>query len=94
MADLVVEGLAELLADIKTLIAEFEGAMDLQDSMKGQWGQHNANLSMGDFAWNWATSRKKMVEDLEGLRDKIEGADQAWTDAELELFKSLKEARK
>ncbi|MEV6301351.1 hypothetical protein AB0M02_18220 [Actinoplanes sp. NPDC051861] len=94
MADIVVKGLADLARNLSELISQFEGALDFQNEQKGRWGQLNANLSMGDFADNWTGSRDKMVEAMKEFRERIEAADQAWTEAELELFKSLEEGGK
>lgn len=93
MADLVVKDLAELVSDLNELISQFEGALDFQNEFKGHWGQLNANLSMGDFADNWTGSRDKMVEAMKKLRDRVEGANQAWSDAEREMLDSLKEKK-
>lgn len=94
MADLVVKGLADLARNISELISQFEGALDFENEMAKQWGQHNANLSMGDFADNWTGSRDKMVEAMKKFRERIESADEAWTEAENELYKSLLEGEK
>jgi hypothetical protein len=89
MADLKVEGLQQLAADLDLLIGEFQGALDLQNERKGTWGQHNANLSMGDFADNWTGSRDKMVEAMKKFRDRVKGVDEAWTQAERDMLNSL-----
>ncbi|GIM96075.1 hypothetical protein [Paractinoplanes toevensis] len=94
MADIVVKDLADLARDLSELISQFEGALDFQDDFKGQWGQHNANLSMGDFADNWTGSRDKMVEAMKKFRDSVEGADQAWAEAEAKMVASLQEGDK
>ena len=91
MADIVVKGLVELAGNLSELISQFEGALDFQNEQKGQWGQLNANLSMGDFADNWTGSRDKMVKAMKEFRESIEGADQAWTEADEQLLASLKE---
>ena len=91
MADIVVKDLTDLVSDLKELKHQFEGALDFQNEQKGQWGQHNANLSMGDFADNWTGSRDKMVEAMEKFAEKVEGADQAWTEAEKNLVDSLEQ---
>jgi hypothetical protein len=91
MADIVVKDLAGLVSDLKELKHQFEGALDFQNEQKGQWGQHNANLSMGDFADNWTGSRDKMVEAMEKFAEKVEGVDQAWAEAEKNLVESLEQ---
>lgn len=93
MADIVVKDLGGLVRDLNQLISEFEGALDFQNAYKGQWGQHNANLSMGDFADNWTGSRDKMVEAMKKFRESVEGADQAWTEAERQMLDSLGEPK-
>lgn len=90
MADLVVTDLAALVADLDVLISEFEGALDLEDDSDDIWGQHNANLSMGDFADNWTSSRNDMVEAMKAFREKIRQVDEAWTEADRKLSESLK----
>ncbi|WP_433389175.1 hypothetical protein [Micromonospora sp. KLBMP9576] len=94
MADIVVKGLADLARNLSELISQFEGALDFENEYDKEWGQHNANLSMGDFADNWTGSRDKMVEAMKKFRKAIEGADQAWTDADLEMLKSLESGGK
>jgi hypothetical protein len=89
MADLVVKDLAGLAADLDLLIGEFEGALDLQNDDKGLWGQHNANLSMGDFADNWTIHRNKMVDAMKSLRDQVNKVDDAWNEADQSLMDSL-----
>jgi hypothetical protein len=91
MADIVVKDLTDLVSDLKELKHQFEGALDFQNEEKGQWGQLNANLSMGDFADNWTGSRDKMVEAMEKFAEKVEGADQAWAEAEKNLVDSLEQ---
>jgi hypothetical protein len=91
MADIVVKDLTDLVSDLKELKHQFEGALDFQNEQKGQWGQHNANLSMGDFADNWTGSRDKMVEAMEKFAEKVEGVDQAWGEAEKNLVDSLEQ---
>jgi hypothetical protein len=91
MADIVVKDLTDLVSDLKELKHQFEGALDFQNEQKGQWGQLNANLSMGDFADNWTGSRDKMVEAMEKFAEKVEGADQAWAEAEKNLVESLEQ---
>lgn len=94
MADIVVKGLADLVADLNELISQFEGALDFQNEFKGHWGQRNANLSMGDFADNWTGNRDKMVKKMKEIRELVEGADQAWTEGERQMFESLEEKKK
>ena len=89
MADLVVKDLEGLVSDLNELISQFEGALDFQNDYKGIWGQHNANLSMGDFADNWTIHRNKMVEDMKSLRDKVTKVNEAWTKADQQLQQSL-----
>jgi hypothetical protein len=91
MADIVVKDLTDLVSDLKELKHQFEGALDFQNEEKGQWGQLNANLSMGDFADNWTGSRDKMVEAMDKFAEKVEGADQAWAEAEKNLVDSLEQ---
>jgi hypothetical protein len=91
MADIVVKGLADLAGNLSELISQFEGALDFQNDQKGQWGQLNANLSMGDFADNWTGSRDKMVEAMKEFREKIEAADDSWTEADRQMLASLEE---
>ncbi|MFG1777019.1 hypothetical protein ACGFIR_21635 [Micromonospora sp. NPDC049051] len=90
MADIVVKDLAGLVRDLNELISQFEGALDFQNDYKGQWGQHNANLSMGDFAHNWVHRRDKMVKAMKEFRGKIEAAEENWADAERQLAESLR----
>jgi hypothetical protein len=89
MADLVVKDLAELASDLDLLIGEFEGALDFQNDDKGLWGQHNANLSMGDFADNWTIHRDKMVAAMKSFRDSVNKVNDAWTEADKKLTDSL-----
>jgi predicted DNA-binding protein YlxM (UPF0122 family) len=91
MADLVVKDLDGLVSDLNELISQFEDALDLQNDEKGQWGQHNANLSMGDFADNWTVHRNKMVDAMKKFRDKVKELDEAWTEAEKQLTDSMEQ---
>ncbi|MDW5323208.1 hypothetical protein [Plantactinospora sp. KLBMP9567] len=93
MADIVVKDLGDLTAHLNELISQFEGALDFQNEYKGHWGQLNANLSMGDFADNWTVSRDKMVEAMKKFRESVEGAEQAWGDAEQKMVDSLEEKK-
>ncbi|MCZ4099703.1 hypothetical protein G3I60_02865 [Streptomyces sp. SID13666] len=86
MADLVVKDLKDLVSDLNELISQFEGALDFQNDDKGLWGQHNANLSMGDFADNWTVHRDAMVKDMKSLRDKVTKIDDAWSQGEQQLM--------
>ncbi|MEZ0090215.1 hypothetical protein [Streptacidiphilus sp. EB129] len=89
MADLVVKDLQTLVSDLNELIGQFEGALDFQNDDKGIWGQHNANLSMGDFADNWTDHRDAMVKDMKALRDKVTKVDEAWTQGDQQLLSSF-----
>ncbi|MDH6142766.1 MULTISPECIES: hypothetical protein [Kitasatospora] len=92
MADLVVKDLQTLINDLNELISQFEGALDFQNDDKGLWGQHNANLSMGDFAANWTVHRDAMVKDMKALRDKVTKIDTAWTQGDKQLLDSLQKS--
>ncbi|MFI1995896.1 hypothetical protein [Actinoplanes sp. NPDC020271] len=91
MADLVVKDLQGLVSDLNELVGQFEGALDFQNDEKGQWGQKNANLSMGDFADNWTVHRNKMVDAMKKFRDKVKELDEAWTEAEKQLTDSMEQ---
>jgi hypothetical protein len=93
MADLVVKDLLDLANDLDSLIGEFEGALDFQNDDKGLWGQHNANLSMGDFADNWTIHRNKMVDAMKSLRDNVKKVNESWDQAEQHLLDSLEQKR-
>ncbi|WP_369392458.1 hypothetical protein AB5J72_36405 [Streptomyces sp. CG1] len=89
MADVVVKDLQDLVSQLNELISQFEGALDFQDDDKGIWGQHNANLSMGDFADNWTVHRDAMVKSMKALCDKVTKVDQAWAQAGKQLRDSV-----
>jgi hypothetical protein len=89
MADLVVKDLQQLVSDLNELIGQFEGALDFQNDDKGLWGQHNANLSMGDFAANWTIHRDAMVKDMKSLRDEVDKVDQAWAQSDQQMQDSF-----
>ncbi|MEZ0068228.1 hypothetical protein ABIA32_004252 [Streptacidiphilus sp. MAP12-20] len=89
MADLVVKDLQTLVSDLNELIGQFEGALDFQNDDKGLWGQHNANLSMGDFADNWTVHRDAMVKDMKSLRDKVTKVDESWSQGEQQLMNTF-----
>lgn len=93
MADLVVTDLAALVTDLDHLISEFEGALDLEDDSDDIWGQHNANLSMGDFADNWTKHRNDMIEAMKKFREKVSQVNDAWAAADRELAESLAEEK-
>lgn len=89
MADLVVKDLDDLVADLEEIISQFKGALDFENDNDDIWGQHNANLSMGDFADNWRINRDEMVKDMEKFRDSVKKVDEAWTEADKQLHDSL-----
>jgi hypothetical protein len=89
MADVVVKDLQALVSDLNDLIGQFEGALDFQNDDKGLWGQHNANLSMGDFAANWTIHRDAMVKAMKSLRDEVTKVDQAWAQSDTQLLQSF-----
>ena len=89
MADLVVKDLDELASNLDSIIDAFDGAENLQDDDKGLWGQLNANLSMGDFAYNWKIHRGKITDSLKSFRDKVKQVDDAWNKGDLKLAQSL-----
>lgn len=93
MADLVVKDLDELAADLSELISQFEGALDLENDDAKIWGQHNANLSMGDFADNWTVHRDDMVKDMKKFRDKVKKVDEAWAEADRQLLDTFEEKK-
>lgn len=90
MADLVVkDDIVSLVSDLDALVAAFEGATKYQDQVKGLWGQHNANLSMGDFAHNWKINRDDMVESMEKLRDRLQSIAENWAEVDADMARSL-----
>ena len=89
MADLVVKDLDNLIANLNEIISQFEGALDFENDNDHIWGQHNANLSMGDFADNWTHHRDDMVKDMKKFRDKVQKVDEAWASADRQLADSL-----
>lgn len=90
MADLVVkDDIVSLVADLEALITAFEGATRYQDDCKGLWGQHNANLSMGDFAHNWKINREDIVESMDGLRERLQSIAENWAEVDAEMARSL-----
>jgi hypothetical protein len=93
MADLVVKDVDVLIGDLNELISQFEGALDFQNDEKGHWGQHNANLSMGDFADNWTIHRNKMVDAMKSFVKKLQEVDKDWHEAEQQLLASLEEKK-
>ncbi len=92
MADLVVKDLQDLVSALNELISQFEGALDFQNDDKGLWGQHNANLSMGDFADNWTVHRDAMVKDMKALRDKVSKIDDSWAQGEKQLMDTFNQS--
>jgi hypothetical protein len=92
MADLVVRDLQQLVDNLNELISQFEGALDFQNDDKGLWGQHNANLSMGDFADNWTVHRDDMVKSMKSLRDKVTKVNDTWQQADQQLFDSFRQS--
>jgi hypothetical protein len=91
MADLVVKDLQDLISDLNELIGQFEGALDFQNDDKGLWGQHNADLSMGDFAANWTIHRNTMVTDMKTLVSQVTKVDQAWTQSDTQLLQTFEQ---
>ena len=90
MADLIVrDDLVSLANDLSQLIGQFEGALDFQNDDKGLWGQHNANLSMGDFAANWTIHRNAMVKTMKTLLSDVQKVSQAWAQSDQQLAESL-----
>jgi len=93
MADLVVtDDLERLAEELTAIIAAFNDATKLEDHCDGVWGQHNANLSMGDFADNWQHRRKNLVEKLEEFQQAVDELAQAWADTDRQLADTMKEA--
>ncbi|GGK95875.1 hypothetical protein [Mangrovihabitans endophyticus] len=89
MADIVVQDLGALVDDLAILIDEFDHASKFQDDYKGRWGQLNANLSMGDFAFNWRLHRKKIIEAMKEFQGQVSSAENSWSEAESEMVKGL-----
>lgn len=72
MADLVVTDDLEQLADeLAAIVEAFNDATSLEDYCDDAWGQHNANLSMMDFADNWQRRRENLVKKLEELQKEV-----------------------
>lgn len=93
MADLIVrDDLVSLANDLNQLISQFEGALDFQNDDKGLWGQHNANLSMGDFAANWTIHRNDMVKTMKTLLNDVTKVNQAWAQSDQQLADSLNQS--
>jgi len=92
MADLVVTDDLEKLADeLTAIVAAFKDATALEDRCDGVWGQHNANLSMGDFADNWQHRRKDLVKKLEEFQKDVQDLAAAWADTDRQLAASMGE---
>jgi hypothetical protein len=93
MADLVVRDLKDLVDDLHYLVDQFQGALDWQNAGKGNWGQHNANTTMGDFAANWRIHRDKMVKSMNSFKKSIEDLDIAWDDGDHKVASFLEEQK-
>lgn len=92
MADLVVKSdLTDLAQELTWLVSEFKGALDLENDTARHWGQHHANLTMGDFADNWTAHRDEMVVDMEKLCDAVHKVADGWRENETGLYHSLPE---
>ncbi|GLY02353.1 hypothetical protein [Actinoplanes sp. NBRC 101535] len=89
MADLVVKDLADLSSTLKALVAQFQGALGLEEEFRDEWGQANANQSMSVFADNWTHNRYNLEEDMGGYADKVAEVDKAWAEAETDLANSM-----
>ncbi|MGL4175648.1 MAG: type VII secretion target [Dermatophilaceae bacterium] len=85
----VSEALDALADDLDELVDQFQGALDFENDHDGDWGQRNANLSMGDFADNWTTNRNKMVESMKTLSSKARETALAWDDTDTQLKDSM-----
>ncbi|GAA3183366.1 MULTISPECIES: hypothetical protein [Streptomyces] len=90
MADLVVKDLKELADGLNKLVEDFKAATDFQDHSRDLWGQHNANESMKDFAYNWKVHRSDMADKMSSFSEKVAKIDEEWTKADEKMKKSLK----
>lgn len=91
MADLIVT--AEVLEDAARQLAfiqeEFEHSSRDRDERGDIWGHDVLTSAMSDFAEDWLTKRVELAEALKGLREKLDEAAQAWSEAEDQLTRSL-----
>jgi hypothetical protein len=89
VADLVVQDLQDLIDDLKYLTDQFRGALDWQNAGKGNWGQKNANSTMGDFAANWRIHRDKMVKAMDSFGKTVQDCEDYWKSQEASVRATL-----
>ncbi|POH68489.1 MULTISPECIES: hypothetical protein [Cryobacterium] len=94
MSDLIInlELLHQLRDDLDAVVKEFANADDFSDDVAIATGHENLGDHVSDFAHKWNDKRKTMTEAVEGLRKKIEGITDGFTQVDDGLAKALTDA--
>ena len=90
MADLYVDvdALGELSRQLSQIKAALESADDSVDAKDGRLGSERIEDALDDFIDGWKDGRKKIIEGIDGLMDRIQGAVDAYLAQEAEISKA------
>ena len=87
MADLYVDvdALGELARQLSQIKAALESADDGVDAKDGRLGSERIEDALDDFIDGWKDGRKKIIEGIDGLMGRIQGAVDTYQAQEAEI---------
>ncbi len=80
-----VDALTELSRQLTQIKSSLDGAQASIDAHKGRLGSSRMEGALDDFIGGWEDGRKKIVQGVEGLLQRIRGAADAYNEQESKL---------
>jgi hypothetical protein len=92
MADLYVDvdALTELSRQLQQVKASLERVSDDMSPYIGRLGPSRIEGGLGDFVDGWRDGRKKLIEGIDGLLGRIQGAVDMYSEQEKKLSEAAK----
>lgn len=84
-----IETVAGLGTALGKLYTEFDGVPHRANDINDSIGSADVRDAMNDFADNWNSRRKRLLESIGAVRDSANSAEKAFSDVDLELANNI-----
>ncbi|CAN5161664.1 hypothetical protein BH11ACT2_BH11ACT2_16240 [soil metagenome] len=81
-----ISGLAN---DLKNLYNDFDGVPEFGDDLNASIGSPVVQDAVHEFATNWNSRRKRLLESVGAVRDHAQTAHESFSKVDLELFNNI-----
>lgn len=85
-----VDALCELARRLQQIKSSLESAADTVNARDGRLGSNEIEGALDDFIKGWRDGRKKIVESIDGLVGRIQGAIEAYEEQERQIAKAAR----